>query len=246
MVERWRVLPEEFDPYAYWRLTLSTKQDPDNAPPLGPESADRVLAAVGKHFVPLELDSNPIFHEIRSEQLLRHLKWCAIWYRDAVEFSSSKLEKDQIHRLTKIRNMAIRLYDLLSDDSRRFLSRLLPPSEGAPGADVKRLIEAVDRQLAAERESGHRGSYKDSFRDCSAFEWLAGKHLPLVYKHIFCKDPGFSRSASQQPDGPYIRFAEKVLDELKIKNGIKRYSREAIARALSDARAGRARRKRRR
>jgi hypothetical protein len=239
--------PPGSNEYAYWRMTLSMQKDPEGLSPLGSESVDHIFDAVGHLQHPPHLDSNPAFHQIRKELMFRHLKWCAIWYRDAVELSSTRFERDQISRLNNIRKAAKALDKLLSDDMGRFKSRAVPLSDGSVRVPVKHLIEATERELAHRSklgsEPGPERAYRDEFRKCSAFEWFIGNHLPLVFRQIFCRAPGISRDSNQQPDGPFIRFAEKVLEELKITNGGAPYSREAIARALTTARKGQSRRK---
>jgi hypothetical protein len=78
----------------------------------------------------------------------------------------------------------------------------------------------------------------------SAFEWLAGVHLPKLYRKYFGNEPGFTRNAiKDEISGAYISFAEQTLSELGIcsKEG-RSYSRSSIADALTKARAGKRRR----
>ena len=230
-------LPPGADQYAFWRMALCIRNDPEDPPPLDDESVNRIFAAVGHLPIPPDLDSDPIFHQLRKWLMRQYLIWCPYWYREAVKLSSSKLEKNQIRRLNEVRRAADKLNDLLSDSeglSLGFAPRITP------------MIEAIDRQLASVTDSkGPDLAYRDSFRKRSAFEWFIGQHLPLVFQHIFCQPAGISRGARPQPDGPYIRFAESALRELQITNRGHFYSRESIARALSDARKERVRRKRR-
>ena len=80
-------------------------------------------------------------------------------------------------------------------------------------------------------------------RPRSAFENLIGS-LSDVFRKEFCLEPTFHRRASdKQPDGPFIRFVVRVLAEFKITNRGRAYSRESIAKALTDVRTGRVRRK---
>jgi hypothetical protein len=87
--------------------------------------------------------------------------------------------------------------------------------------------------------------------DRSPFYWLAGEYLPHIFEMFFEtkpkveRDPDRSRSAARRPaDGPYIRFADCALRELGIKYKGQPYTRNTIAKALTDAQSGRKRRKR--
>jgi hypothetical protein len=233
------VPPPGADEYAFWRMSVSIATDPKDPPALGYENVDRIFAAVGNIEHPPELDGDPRFHQLRRWLMLQYLRWSPNWYSQAVEFSSTKLEKRKIERLNQVRTKANALNRLLPDNT-----------DGGPFSaarvNVRSLIEATDRELAwmTDRKLPNL-AYQDQFRKCSAIEWFTGTHLPLVFRHVFCRPPKLSRDTSQLFDGPYIRFAEAVLGELEITNGGHPYSRETIARALTNARKGKGRRKRR-
>jgi hypothetical protein len=76
----------------------------------------------------------------------------------------------------------------------------------------------------------------------SAFEWLVGQHLALLYEEHFGRRRGRSRGADGL-SGPYMRFAKQVLIELGITKNGKAYSDESFSKALSAPRPDRGRRK---
>jgi hypothetical protein len=65
----------------------------------------------------------------------------------------------------------------------------------------------------------------------SAFDW-AMLSLMELYSKYFRRKAGISRSGGKI-DGPFIRFIDAALRELKIFNDGKPYSRETIARAVT-------------
>jgi hypothetical protein len=83
---------------------------------------------------------------------------------------------------------------------------------------------------------------RDLIRRRSPFQWLAGAYLADDYRVCFGREPTLNRATDGTLRGPFIRFVEHVLDEFDAKNGSRRYSREAIADALTDVRKGRYRR----
>ena len=76
----------------------------------------------------------------------------------------------------------------------------------------------------------------------SPFEWVAGHYLPEVFRTHFGTTATFHRRKGV-PDSPAIRFIEQALIELGITDSGRAYARESIAKALSDVRSGRVRRK---
>jgi len=83
---------------------------------------------------------------------------------------------------------------------------------------------------------------RDAIRKRSAFEWLAGAYLAQDYRICFGTEPTLQRNTHGQLSGPYILFVEQVLLEFRVRNGPRPFSREAIAKALTDVRKGKYRR----
>jgi hypothetical protein len=192
----------------------------------------RILNAVGRGSTPPGLD---------RVALRRNLESGAIWYRTKVQLRPSERAKRQ-RQLRGIKIAAKKLASQLSDEGAwRELSAELPLNQDCPRATLKDLLEAIDRALLRRDEGA---GTKNLFEARSPFEWLVGNHLPRVFKHHFNRQPGFSRQGDGTPSGPYIRFAEQVLTELKVNNRGRPYKLGAIARAFDDARHGRVRSRR--
>jgi hypothetical protein len=84
--------------------------------------------------------------------------------------------------------------------------------------------------------------YADRWKARSPFEWLAGHYLPELFRvQIGLPATFHRRAADSAPEGPLIRFVEGALIEFAITHRGKQYSREAIAKAISDSRTNRVR-----
>jgi hypothetical protein len=175
-------------------------------------------------------------------------------YSSAVLRRSDKPTKDRIHRLNSIQKAAKRFErQLAPDDIWDWKDRY---SECEYLNDhVKNLIRLLDLEIAdrqfelewgpdwheAIRLNVSAKTLKNRWRAMSPFEWIAGHYLPEVFRTHFLRKPTFHRR--KVPDGPAIRFIERALIEFGITNSGRPYSRESIAKALSDVRTGRVRRK---
>jgi hypothetical protein len=101
---------------------------------------------------------------------------------------------------------------------------------------AKELLPSTQPPLIEER-------FVEFVTNRSEFENLAGLALPNVFRLRFHRIPTISRKTkTQEPDGPFIRFAYQALIELEFTRNGKPYSREAIAKALTLIRSGRTRR----
>jgi len=163
------------------------------------------------------------------------------------EFGSPKIAKERIERLKEIRRRAYQLALLLkADDDDWGLIRLLwPPEDASPLARTQFLIELIDR-LKMTQESPRDLVQQTEKRfgvKGSPFEWLVGGRLKELFKKHFGIDATFHRNVDGIPAGAFVGFVEQVLVEFNIMNGGKPYRPESIVKALTDARAGRHRRK---
>jgi hypothetical protein len=78
----------------------------------------------------------------------------------------------------------------------------------------------------------------------SPLEFIVGNELPKVFERHFERPAGIARvSNGTKAGGPYIRFAVAALRELGITNKNKPYAPETVARAFTDVRTGRVRRR---
>ncbi len=203
---------------------------------------DQVLSNVGAQCVPTNLNRG---------ELCDDLEWAGTWYRTGVELRASNAPRQK--KLLQIDKTARRLKVLLNDDeASREIAQFYPLKAHSPKEILELLIAAVDKRLSwrppSEPEWAKRAATQWAaelaLNERSAFEWIAGQYLPGLFKKHFKKKASFSRTADGKPSGPYIRFAEHVLIELKITKHGQPYTRGAIAKALTDARAGRVRGKR--
>jgi hypothetical protein len=122
------------------------------------------------------------------------------------------------------------------------IGNLIGRLEGTLGDLNSELLWGPDFDLAM-RLGASPWALANRFKERSPFEWLVGNWLPEIYAHYFGIRAGLQRRRDGKLDGPFIRFAEKALVELRIMHRGRPYTREAIARALTDARANRVRRK---
>jgi hypothetical protein len=194
---------------------------------------ERVIAAVGTDIVPVDFSGTA---------LLRCLELSWQWYCSALAFSMAKSEEDRKQRLSRAHKIAKGLERLLApDDVWQSLFAPLPPDESIRHG-ISDLARLIDKRLVEEAQDEAQGgpfkAYRDSFKTRSPFEWLAGNFLADVYFFTFgCRVPGISEN------GPYVRFAEIILDEFQVLRNGKPYSRASIAKALRNDRRGLTRRK---
>jgi hypothetical protein len=213
---------------------------------IGLNAVDRILDAVGRKHVPIDINIGELHAGLVS---------CLATYYAALERSSDKHTRDKIARLEKILVPAKRLQaqlPLLPEDDVGFPFR--EPEYFANGLEnfVFALESKID-DLKFELRNGpdfdealalHKDpkEYADRWKARSPFEWLAGYYLPQLFrKKIGLPLTFHRRAADNAPEGPLIRFIEAALVEFEITRQGKRYSREAIAKAVSDARTNRVR-----
>ena len=216
---------------------------------LDADALERILAAVGAKFVPADLDKLKLGKDLAS---------CFTVYFSAVQRRSDKPTKDRIHRLKSIQEAAKRLEKQLVPDDVWDWSDTYSECEYLQ-SEVQHLIKRLDSEiqdLTFELEWGPDWreeirqrvaprALADRWQARSPFEWIAGHYLPEAFSAHFGKKATFHRRKGV-PESPAVRFIERALIELGItrKSG-RPYSRESIAKALTDARAGRARNRRR-
>jgi hypothetical protein len=218
---------------------------------------ENILEALGKQFVPPNLD---------RQRLASELQYSAEEYRRSVR--RAELAPDRKSRLKKISKAARQIRALLNDDicdwiaQHRRTGHLFYFAEDEPtetdarkvpdDEDVRktmeRFIEAVDSFLKSvidgdrteppdllETKGGDIKSFYHGER--SRFERLAGIVLPEVFRDHFAVEPRFSRRFSDnEAEGPFVRFAHKALIELGIRHNGREYSKHSIVTALSNAR----------
>ena len=201
------------------------------------DAIQRILDAVGKEVTSSALD---------KEDLAAELAWFVAIYKGGVIGADRALAKDRERRMTNIRKAARQIVRELNKDAWSLISSTRAnranPYREELHATMERLIENIadwfdppDRVPSPPRSTwGARPSR-------SPFEELVGD-LSNLFRKQFGLPPTFHRRR-RVPDSPFIRFVERVLMEFRITNRRRPYSRESIAKALSDVRTGRVRRK---
>ena len=195
---------------------------------------DRILGAAGGTSMP---DRTALWSDLVAAVTEHHVR---------SNFGSPKIAKERIERLKMIRKRAKQLEILLKADDAdwELVRRLWPAEEGSPLARTTFLIEQIDRIDILQ------GSPRDAIRltekrfgvTGSPFAWLVGARLPELFKKYFGIEATFHRNKDGVPAGAFIGFAVQVLIGFDITNDGKPYKLESIAKALTDARAGRRRR----
>ena len=224
---------------------------------IGTYAVQRILDALGSEVTSATLD---------KEDLAAELGWLVAVYRGAVVRADRALAKDREGRMTNIRNAARRIIRALNNDVWGLISSIRKTKESSHRAyparyqsnpyreelhaTMERLVEDIghwfDPSLPPifSRVPSPPGSTWGARRSRSPFEDLVGE-LAKLFRKQFGHEATFHRRASDNaPDSPFIRFVEQVLAEFRITNRRRAYSRESIAKALTDARTGRARNKR--
>ena len=179
------------------------------------EALTRILDAVGSKFIPANLDRNGLRADIQL---------AAWWW---MQITGEKIRPARLRRLQDIRRAAEDLKRLLEEDVQSGLALSKYPFTGSdPLTILNQLTNYVNRVKPLDGTRTRLVPLKGS-----AFDW-AVQSLMETYSRYFQRKAGISRLGGKV-DGPFIRFAEAALRELKIFNDGKPYSRETIARAVT-------------
>jgi hypothetical protein len=179
------------------------------------QALERILKAVGSKFIPPTLDRDGLRADIQLDA----------WWWMQIAGPKSRLTKLRFRRLQEIRRAAEELKHLLEEDAQCGLELSKYPFTGSdPPTILNQLINYANRVL--EPLGGTQ-----TWPKASALHWVIGS-LMETFLRYFQHKAGISRSGGKV-GGPFIRFAEAALLELKIFNDGKPYSRETIARAVT-------------
>jgi hypothetical protein len=180
------------------------------------EALTRILDAVGRKFIPANLDLDGLRADIQL---------AAMWW---MQITGQKNQPARLRRLQDIRRAVEDLKRLLEEDAQSGLALSKYPFTGSdPLAVLNQLTNYVNRVLEPLDVTPTRPVPLKG----SAFDW-AMLSLMESYSKYFRRKAGISRLGGKV-DGPFIRFADAALRELKIFNDGKSYSRETIARAVT-------------
>ena len=222
--------------------------------PLDDNAVQRTLDAVGSEVTSTTLD---------KELLAADLARLAAVYRREVVHADRRLAKDQKKRMTDILNAARQIIRASNNDVWSLISSIRKTKELSHRAyptryqsnpyreelhtTMERLVEDIGHWFEPRLPPipSPPGSTWGARRSRSPFERLVGDLAELFGKQFGLKATFHRRASDNVPDSPFIRFVEQVLKEFRITHQRRSYSRESIAKALTDARTGRVRNKRR-
>jgi hypothetical protein len=225
--------------------------------PLNDEGTQRILDKVGGRFVPHGLELGALRDDLRG----CYVQWCSLW-----QFSSDKIARQLVQRLEIIAKRADAVLALLDEGliggwARQEIAMTFPLNEGAPvrktaefrtdhgqldaAPSFNGFLAGLQRLAAAARYKAEYFPDRALYRlPRSPLEFFVANVLPSVFERHFKRAARFSRASDgTETGGPYIRFAVEALRELGITNKGKPYAPDTIARALSDVRTGRVRRR---
>ena len=186
--------------------------------PLNERSLDEIIKAVGKKFVPADLDRSELRRAIDESE--KHAEIISVHRRGT---RARKLLK----QLKQVRKTTDQLALLL--DAKNDASDLIQKLCGEwPKDMVGRLIAHVEAL-----EQGLSDGKPSQWGNPTANEWLAGAELPCVFEEHFHRKPGGSRNKTRkQGGGPCVRFIEATMREWG-----KPYEPASILRAMTRLRA---------
>jgi hypothetical protein len=183
------------------------------------EALTRILDVVGSRFIPANLDRDGLRIDIQL---------AAMWW---MQITGEKKQPARLRRLQDIRRAAEDLNRLLEEDAQSGLALSKYPFTGSdPLTMLNQLTNYVNRVLEPPEPPDGMPTRPVPLKG-SAFDW-AMLSLMELYSKYFRRKAGISRSGGKI-DGPFIRFVDAALRELKIFNDGKPYSRETIARAVT-------------
>jgi hypothetical protein len=169
---------------------------------------------------------------------------CIELYDAALRCHNDRHEMQQRRQLKLVLGRVQRLRRLMNDDTiwaddfwKSKSWRAAPPQ--TPRAAIEALKVLINQEIF-ERTYDYEDtedSYRHSFQARSPFEALFGDWLPLLYSEL-----GFPTGDLTSKNGPFIRFARAVADELKIKKNGRRYAAESFIKAVRNVAAGNVRR----
>jgi hypothetical protein len=179
------------------------------------QALDRILAAVGKKFVPAELNRNALWTAIKQ----------AGEAKETVDrFRSGPRTRAILKSMKRIGKAADALARVIKEnkDSAQLIAEMVPFTPKS----IQRLI---DFSAYLEQKLSKSNAYVRAKHDRvpSATDWLVGVELPNVFEEFFDRKAGRSRSDGA-PSGPTVRFIVAAMKEM---DG--RPNSETIVRAMT-------------
>ena len=168
------------------------------ATPVDERALDRILDAVGKKFIPVNLNRRALWTAIIKANESKEI---------IDRFRLGRRAREITRSMKRISKAAESLEGVIkqNDDVNQLIANLLP----SVLADIGRLIVVTKKTAQSWSKSG-RAACTQYDRSPSASEWLAGVELPLIFEECFGRKPGRARTNST-PGGPTVRFIAAVM-----------------------------------
>lgn len=216
-----------------WSLRFPQSPDLPKRSSIDSEAIGRILNVTGRDLVrPSANGTGEVSPERVKEEFRRSIVQSIGSYSAIIQNAHIKPTKDRLALLNSALTAAKELDAVLK----------LCQSRGFEiNHSARDVVEAVEEIqcliLQGNVVKNHpSGSRRASRRSPSPFDRLAGDYLSKNFEEYFGSAPTLSRDSNQTPNSPYVRFVDAVLAEFGVMNLGKPYSREAIVKALSDAR----------
>jgi hypothetical protein len=196
---------------------------------LQPEQIERIISAVGEPYC-----GNPHRDALRGE--LEGIIY--VWeYLSSAHSPRDAREKQK--QFTAIASHGSKFRETLIQSDRKpayYADGILKAETETTSEDVEaasyRFMETLQRIVTAAKSNAEKFQNLATHRllDRSPNDWLAGDRLPIVFERHFPRSAAVSiPSGKTTPDGPFIRFAVAVFDEIGTP-----ISPHTVARALKD------------
>jgi hypothetical protein len=178
--------------------------------------------------------------EINEKELESDLTFARVWFLVHDEHRSDKSRRKQRLCLQLVIKRAKSLKQACLQNRAP-----LPIDLEAPEIYLEKLKTWAEHQLQPvprspiDIEWGQRLADSIGIGRLSAFEWLAGEHLPKIYEKHFGEPATLGRTSRGEPNTRYVRFAVDALKKLGIARSDGRpYAPESILKAMTLARKG--------
>ena len=208
----------------------------------GAQAIENILNAVGKKYVPHNLDREALRIAIADAYHSRGHG------SDLLGGSEAQARLKHVRRIRKTTEKLARLLgnDLSADAM--IASQLRPPvllplqqQASSVASIIEQIlgaaasIERVQECIAKKWRTAHKRDPDLRGRRVTEKEWLAGVSLPLVFERFFLRRAGRSHTKHGEPSGPMVRFISAALKEVELDYGegaiVRAYSRRAPLRA---------------
>jgi hypothetical protein len=200
-----------------------------------PLNIDRILAALDPKLIPADLDRDALQNDLQG----------SLWHYDEAQDRATPGE-DRFAALREAHELAQKLITILKSKElqehiRSSTCESMINSVDEVARECKSPIDALDDEEFNANYVALRAGLLPSdsrYEGWSSFDWLVGEYLPRVfYRHFKC-------TPTTTPDSLYVRFAESVLMEAKIRNDRGDfYARGSISRQMKYKRGGHRRQK---